>query len=77
MDTKSSAVIRDGIHPYARRYSFDDPEAIVVAVSEDGAEQGCMGVAIGDYDNDGDQDIFAQMGGFFPADAFHNALCQA
>ena len=31
-------------------------------------------VAFGDLDNDGDQDIFAQMGGFYPADAFHNAV---
>ncbi len=29
-----------------------------VAVSEDGAEQGCMGVAVGDYDNDGRLDLF-------------------
>ncbi len=32
------------------------------------------GVAFGDVDNDGDQDLFAQMGGFFLADAFHDAL---
>jgi hypothetical protein len=31
-------------------------------------------VAFGDIDNDGDQDIFAQMGGFYPADAFRDAL---
>jgi hypothetical protein len=29
-----------------------------VAVSEDGAEQGCMGVAVGDYDNSGRQSLF-------------------
>ncbi len=28
------------------------------AVGEDGSEQGCMGVAVGDYDRDGDLDIF-------------------
>ena len=28
------------------------------------------GVAFGDLDGDGDQDLFAQMGGFFPADGF-------
>ena len=32
------------------------------------------GVAFGDLDNDGDQDLFAQMGGFYPADAFQDAL---
>ena len=32
------------------------------------------GVAFGDLDNDGDQDLLVQMGGYFPADAFHNAL---
>jgi hypothetical protein len=32
------------------------------------------GVAFGDVDNDGDQDLFHQLGGFYPADAFGNAL---
>jgi len=32
------------------------------------------GIAFGDLDNDGDQDIYAQMGGAFPDDRFHNAL---
>ncbi len=32
------------------------------------------GVAFGDLDNDGDQDLFHQLGGFFPGDAFANAL---
>jgi len=32
------------------------------------------GVAFGDLDNDGDQDLFHQLGGFFPADGFSNAL---
>ncbi len=32
------------------------------------------GVAFGDLDRDGDQDIFAQMGGFYPGDGFPNAL---
>jgi hypothetical protein len=32
------------------------------------------GVAFGDVDNDGDQDILHQLGGFFPGDAFANAL---
>jgi len=32
------------------------------------------GVAFGDLDNDGDQDLLHQMGGAFPADGFANAL---
>ncbi len=32
------------------------------------------GVAFADLDNDGDQDVFAVMGGAFEGDAFHNAL---
>ena len=32
------------------------------------------GVAFADIDNDGDQDIYHQLGGFFPGDGFHNAL---
>ena len=32
------------------------------------------GIAFGDLDRDGDQDIFAQMGGAYPGDVFSNAL---
>ena len=32
------------------------------------------GVAFADIDNDGDQDIYHQLGGFYPSDKFHNAL---
>lgn len=32
------------------------------------------GVAFADFDNDGDQDIFIEMGGAFAGDAFSNAL---
>ncbi len=32
------------------------------------------GVAILDFDGDGDQDLYHQLGGFFPGDKFHNAL---
>ena len=32
------------------------------------------GVAFCDIDNDGDQDVYNQLGGFFPGDRFHNAL---
>ena len=32
------------------------------------------GVAFADIDQDGDQDIYHQLGGFYPGDGFHNAL---
>ncbi len=32
------------------------------------------GIAFGDLDRDGDQDIFMQVGGFYPSDGFLNAL---
>ena len=32
------------------------------------------GVSFGDIDNDGDQDLFHQLGGFFPGDKYGNAL---
>ena len=32
------------------------------------------GVSFADIDSDGDQDIYHQLGGFYPGDAFHNAL---
>jgi hypothetical protein len=32
------------------------------------------GIAFADLDNDGDQDVYAQMGGMYPGDAFGNAL---
>ncbi len=32
------------------------------------------GIAFADLDNDGDQDVFAQMGGAYPGDKFSNAL---
>ncbi|MFT7462198.1 MAG: hypothetical protein ACI9EF_000536 [Pseudohongiellaceae bacterium] len=34
------------------------------------------GVAFADFDHDGDQDIFNQLGGFYPGDGFHNALLE-
>ena len=34
------------------------------------------GIAFGDLDNDGDQDVFEQMGGAFPGDAYHSVLYQ-
>ena len=32
------------------------------------------GIGFGDIDRDGDQDIFSQLGGFYPGDGFSNAL---
>ena len=32
------------------------------------------GVAMADFDNDGDQDLYADLGGFYPGDQFSNAL---
>jgi hypothetical protein len=32
------------------------------------------GVAFGDVDNDGDEDLFHQLGGFYPGDTYGNAL---
>ena len=32
------------------------------------------GIAFGDLDRDGDQDVFMQVGGFYPSDGFLNAL---
>ena len=32
------------------------------------------GIAFADLDEDGDQDIYHQLGGFYPGDVFHNAL---
>ena len=32
------------------------------------------GICFADFDHDGDQDIYHQLGGFFPGDKFHNAL---
>jgi hypothetical protein len=32
------------------------------------------GVCFADFDNDGDQDVFNQLGGFYPGDAFRNTL---
>ncbi len=37
-----------------------------VGFDAEGTEQGCMGVGVGDYDNDGDKDIFVANGHTYP-----------
>ncbi|MDX2030482.1 MAG: CRTAC1 family protein [Blastocatellia bacterium] len=52
------------------RGSFAD----VTAASGMGHLQKGHGVAIGDLDNDGDQDVFVNVGGFVPGDKYNKAL---
>ncbi|MCP4205128.1 MAG: CRTAC1 family protein [bacterium] len=46
----------------------------VTSVGRFGHLQKGHGVAFGDLDNDGDQDLFHQLGGFYPGDQYGNAL---
>jgi len=46
----------------------------VTTVAEVGHIQKGHGIAFGDLDNDGDQDILAELGGAFRGDAFQNAV---
>jgi hypothetical protein len=46
----------------------------LTAASRTGHLQKGHGVAVGDFDSDGDQDLWVSMGGFFPSDSFANAL---
>jgi hypothetical protein len=48
--------------------------ADITSVGGFGHLQKGHGIAFADLDNDGDQDVFEQMGGAFPGDAFGNAL---
>lgn len=48
--------------------------ADVTASARVGHVQKGHGVSFADLDNDGDQDIYIQMGGAFPGDAYRNAL---
>ncbi|MDW3192747.1 MAG: CRTAC1 family protein [Cytophagales bacterium] len=66
-----------GIYPNRMFYS-DYGEYFTDVTSEKGVGhiQKGHGVAIGDIDNDGDQDILAQMGGMLYGDTFQNALFQ-
>jgi len=52
----------------------DGTFADVTAVTRLGHLQKGHGIAFGDLDNDGDQDIYHQLGGFFPGDRYGNAL---
>lgn len=66
-----------GIYPNRMFYNVAGKHFVDVT-SEKGVGhiQKGHGVAIGDIDNDGDQDILAQMGGMLYGDAFQNALFQ-
>lgn len=66
-----------GIYPNRMFYNIDGKQFVDVT-SEKGVGhiQKGHGVAIGDIDNDGDQDILAQMGGMLYGDTFQNALFQ-
>lgn len=46
----------------------------VTAAARVGHLQKGHGVSFADLDNDGDQDVFIQMGGAYPGDAFHNSF---
>ena len=46
----------------------------VTTTSRVGRVQKGHGISFGDLDNDGDQDILAEMGGAFRGDAFQNAV---
>jgi hypothetical protein len=48
--------------------------ADVTASGRVGHLQKGHGVSFADLDNDGDQDIFIQMGGAYPGDAYHNSF---
>jgi len=65
----------DGLMPnvlYRNRggVTFDD----VTSISGLGHLQKGHAVVFADVDSDGDQDVFEQLGGFFPDDAYSNAL---
>lgn len=66
-----------GIYPNRMFYS-NEGQSFEDVTSEKGVGhiQKGHGVAIGDLDNDGDQDIYAQMGGMQYGDTFQNALFQ-
>ena len=50
--------------------------AEITGTSRTGHLQKGHGVAIGDWDRDGDADIFIEMGGAIPGDMYHNVLFQ-
>jgi len=54
--------------------SADGKFTDVTVVARVGNLQKGHGVAISDMDNDGDQDIFVEIGGAFPGDFFHNSF---
>ena len=82
----------DGFRTYCQGTGFPSFDALApnVAYRNDGAGgfanvtfaaglghmQKGHGAAFGDLDGDGDQDVFIQVGGFYPSDGFPNALYQ-
>jgi hypothetical protein len=67
----------EGIMPNRMFYNLQGKSfADVTTASGLGHLQKGHGVAFADYDHDGDQDIFIEMGGAFPGDAFADAVFQ-
>lgn len=65
-----------GIRDPLRHFQNNGDGSFVERTDEAGllSALGGLNVSQADYDNDGDQDIFAELGGFWPADAYQNAL---
>ena len=64
-------MFRNGAAPEGRRI-FED----VTTAGGFGHLQKGHGIAFGDIDGDGDQDIYAVMGGWYSGDRYRNALFQ-
>ncbi len=64
----------EAVMPNVMYHSVDGTFVDVTSAGGFGHLQKGHGVAFGDLDRDGDQDIFQQMGGAYPVDAFFNAV---